>query len=202
VAEMSDDEKAHFATLDDVAKRGFVSLSSDDRAEEIEDVTKAANDADPVVYKSADGTEIRTSDGPAVLALTKRADRAEKRAEAAEAKASDIDVRKRASDDLASLPGSLDERTALLKAVESIVDDGERDAALAALKAGNTALAKGFENRGTSFEDIDAGSAEGQLDALAKRYVESHDDVSEAVAYTKVLETTEGRRLYSEMDQQ
>lgn len=203
VAGMNDGEREHFASLDETAKREFVAKGADERKAEIDAIAKAAEVADPVVYTATDGTKIRKSDGAAMLSLTKRADAADKRAEVAEEKASSADLRKRADDELAYLPGTLDERTAMLKAVDSIEDEDERKAALKALKAGNAAMQKAFSTGGTSagMGEDDESSAQGRLDSLVKRHADDNK-VSEARAYDAVLKTAEGKALYAEMDQQ
>lgn len=48
-------------------------------------------------------------------------------------------------------------------------------------------------------EMSDFAKAEASLDALVRKRRERHDDESEAVAMTKVLETPEGGRLYRDM---
>lgn len=70
VLKMAEPIRKHFDALDAAGQTAFLAKSEADRAAEVE----AANATDPVVYKCVDGTEIRKSDGPAVLALAKRSD--------------------------------------------------------------------------------------------------------------------------------
>jgi hypothetical protein len=201
VAGMNDEEREHLETLDDTAKVAFVGKGHDARAEEITAVHKASEAKNPVVYTTKKGMEIHESDGAAVLMLARDADEQRERAEKAEATTASASIRKRAETELAHMPGTLDERTAMLKAIDSIADEGEREAALKALKAGDHAMSKRFENGGTSegpAADEDAPMS--KLDGLAKRYAEK-EGVTEAQGYDAVLKTDEGKALYSEMDQ-
>lgn len=195
---MTTAQLSHFDGLDETAKAAFASLTTDDRDAELTAIEKAASDADPVLYTSKrDGTIVRKSDGDLVLRLVKRADAAEVRAEAAESTSLDTTLRKRAEGELGSLPGTVDEKVALLKGLEAIPEGPARDAALKALKAGNDAIANGFQAFGGADGSVDEGSSEGKLDALVKRH-SAEKGVSEAEAYNAVLETAEGQRLYNE----
>ena len=62
--------RQHFDALAADQQDAFLAKSAEDQAAEIE----AANAADPVVHKCADGTLIRKSDGAALLAMAKRND--------------------------------------------------------------------------------------------------------------------------------
>ncbi|MGB5811731.1 MAG: hypothetical protein WBG86_14435 [Polyangiales bacterium] len=203
IAGMNDAEKAHFATLeDDEAKKAFVSKSASDRHEEIAEIKKAADASDPVVYTSTDGDVFRKSDDARMVRAAQKADKAEKRALKAETLAADASYSKRADEELAALPGTLEERTAIVKALDSIDDPAVRKQAFESMKAANTAMSKSFTTEGTTHGgENDADSPTSKLDALAKAYASEHK-VTEATAFTKVLETDEGKSLYAEMDQQ
>ena len=202
LAGMSDAEKGHFHNLGDTEKSAFVSKSADDRAADIASVQKAADDADPVLFTTSTGLQIRKSAGDVVLSLAKDADAQRKRADAAESKASDSDFTKRAESELAHLPGTVPERAAILKAVDGIKDAGHRDAALAALKAGDAAAAGAFKNKGSSEGPGDENAPESQLEALVKSHVAANGGVTEAQAFLKVLETDAGKDLYKEINSQ
>ncbi|MBS67306.1 MAG: hypothetical protein Tp170SUR191951_107 [Prokaryotic dsDNA virus sp.] len=71
ILEMPADVRKYYDGLaDDATKSAFIAKSADDRATE---VTKA-NEGDPVLYKCADGTEIRKSDGAVAAMMAKRMD--------------------------------------------------------------------------------------------------------------------------------
>ena len=198
---MSDAQRTHFDPLDEVAKAAFATKSSDERDAELATIAKAKTDADPIVYTSEnDGTVVRKSDGPLILALVKRADTAEKRAEKAEAANVSDDLRKRARTELDLLPGTEDDHVALLKAVDSIPEGPARDQAMATLKAGNDAIKGAFATTGAGGdgeEFANDGTAGAKLDALVKKHQES-ESVSFSKAYTAVLKTPEGHALYAE----
>lgn len=70
VLKMSPDGRTYFEGLDASAQDAFLAKSAEDQNAEIE----AANATDPVVYKCADGTQIRKSDGAAAAIMAKRLD--------------------------------------------------------------------------------------------------------------------------------
>jgi hypothetical protein len=202
LAGMSDAEKGHFHNLADTEKAAFVSKGADDRATDISAVQKAADDADPVVFTTASGLQIRKSSGEVVLALAKDADKQRKRADALELETSASGFTKRAESELSHLPGTVAERASILKAVDGIKDETHRNSALAALKAGDAAMSGAFKSKGSQEGATDENAPEAKLDALVKRYIEKHDDVTEAAAYVKVLDTEEGAALYGETQTQ
>lgn len=70
VLKMAEPIRKHFDALDTAAQDAFIAKSDADRQAEID----AANSADPVVYKSAGGIEIRKSDGAVAAMLAKQVD--------------------------------------------------------------------------------------------------------------------------------
>lgn len=197
--ELTDSQKAHYATLDEAGQDAFLAKSKEEREKIVADIAKNREDTNPVVYKAKDGTEYRKNDDPRMVALAKRADANEERAMEAQKKADDADLRKRAETDLGHLPGTVESRMAMLKAVDGIPDAEERKKAHEALKAQNASMSKAFEtlgHRGGRTED--ASSPSSQLETLAKAYAEKHN-VSEAEAESEVLKTDEGRKLYAQM---
>lgn len=193
LAALNDAEKAHYAGLDAVEKSAFLALGKTARAEQ---VTKAA-DADPVVFKSADGTEYRKSVGDHVVALAKRADESDKKAAEALAKSEAVELRKRADEMLGEMPDADGGRCALLKAAESIADEAARKGALAALKAGNEAMKMAFTRVGFTAKAAD-GSPQARLDAMADEIAKT-EKVSKSVALAKAALTPAGSVLYTEI---
>ena len=109
-------------------------------------------------------------------------------------------LEKRAEDELGHLPGTAKSRATMLRVVEGIEDEDDRKNAMKALKAGDSAIAKGFDILGTAAVeealDIEGQSAGSQLDKAVAKYATDHK-LDEAEAYSKYLETTEGRQLYA-----
>lgn len=198
IVALSAEHRAHFDALEGEAQDQFLAKSADER----DAILRAEAEADKVVYKAADGTEFRASDDPRIVAQAKRADEAHAKAEAAEKRAEDAELRKRVDDVLSHSPGTIEERMETLRAVEGIADQAQREASLKALKAGNEALKAGFERKGTGDggdADLDDSSPEGQLHALVTKRM-TEDKISEHEAYTKVLDTPEGRELYGQIE--
>ena len=189
-------ERDYFDALpDDTAKDAFLFKSEAERKAEIEAVAKAADDADPVVYTTVDGVELRKSAGEAFVALAKSNDAIRKENEALRAEREHEALEKRVETELAHLPGDVAARVAMLKAVEAIPDEAQREAALNALKAQNEAMAKAFETHGHGGQP-QPGSPDDGLDKLAKAHAEKHG-VTPEVAYAEVLKTDEGKALYA-----
>ncbi|UFK26762.1 hypothetical protein [Roseobacter phage RDJL6] len=196
VAKMNDAQKAHFETLDEAAQDKFLAKSADDRQAEVDAVAKNAADADPVVYTTSAGLELRKSAGDALIAMAKSNDAIAKENAELKKNAADAEIRKRAETDLAHLPGDVDTRVALLKSVDAIEDETQREAAMNALKAQNDAMAKAFKTAGHGGTAPDNSATE-QLDALAKAHAEK-ENVSFAKAYDAVLDTAKGQELYAQ----
>lgn len=190
-------QKSHFDALEDSAKPAFAAKSSTERDAELDRIQKAKDDADPIVYTSTDGlVKVRKSDGDLNLLLAKRSDEDRKRAEKAEGQVAGERLSKMARE-LGSLPGDEAKTVRTLKAIETIPEGPERDAAMAQLRAGNEAIAKAYTTTGVLPAESVEGSPEAEMGKLTKAYAREHD-VTEAVAMVKVMETAEGRRLYKE----
>jgi hypothetical protein len=196
-ADMTDAQKAHFdgldKALDDDKRKAFLAKSADERQAEVEESTKA----DSVVYTAKDGTVYRKSDDPRLANMAKDRDADREALDKSTKAVQEADLRKRAETDLKHMPGTVETRMAMLKAIASIEDDEEREAAEQALKAQNESMSKAFENAGV-INRIDPleGSPEAELDTLAKKYAADHK-VHYATAYDAVLRTQEGGALYA-----
>ena len=191
-------QKAHFDTLDDPAKAVFVTKSNQLRDDEIEVVRKAAEESDPIVYRGTDGLEVRKSDGGVVLALAKRADVDRERADKAE-KLLDAERLAKQAGELGKLPGTTEQKVAMLKAIRTIPEGRDRDAAEALLKAGNTAIAKAFVTSGSLDPSDPEDGAAGTLKKLVKAHMETNSEVNEAHATKAVVLTKEGRAAYEQI---
>ena len=199
VSALSDIEKTHFNGLADDAKTAFLAKSADGRKAEIDAVSKAAADGDPVVYKTRKGTEIRKSAGEALLAIAKDADEQAKLNEELAKKNAENELRKRAGELLPNLPGTVETRMDILRSVDSISDVEKRKAAMESLSAQNAAMAGvtktvGAAGAAASGDADDAPTA--KLDKLAKKHSEDNK-VPYAKAYDAVLKTKEGADLYA-----
>ena len=197
VVALTGEERAHFEALPEEARTAFLAKSADDRKAEVGAVTKAAQDANPVVFTAADGTEFRKSDDPRAIAMAKRLDATEQENAALKARDEHTTLEKRAEAELPHLPGDVKTRAAMLKAIDGIEDEAQREAALGALKAHNEAMSKAFQTYGYGGQP-EPGSPADQLDKLAKGYAEKNGGTFEA-AYMKVADTPEGQALYQQI---
>ena len=189
-------ERKHFDTLDEEAKKKFILKSADDRKAAIDAVKQAKTDSDPVEYTTADGVEIRKSAGVALITALKSNDDMRKENKKLLEQHEQEELEKRAETDLKYLSGDVKVRAAMLKAVDGIEDEDQRKAAHNALKSQNEAMAEAFKTRGHTGGQSEPGSPDEELDKLAKAHAEKNS-VSEAAAYSAVLETEQGQELYA-----
>lgn len=195
IAALNDSAKAHFEKLADDEKDAFLKLSADEQNVAVDKAKKAATDADPVVYTTKDGVELRKSAGAAVIEMAKSNDLLREQNEELRKKQEQAEFEKRAEAELPHLPGTVEERASMLKAIDSIEDEDQRKAAHSALKANNEAMSHALKNRGTGTPPTE-GSADDKLDKLAKAEQEKNPKLSYEQAYDKVLKTPQGSELY------
>lgn len=189
--ELSDAQKAHYRTLSDAQADRFLKMSPVERQAEVD---KAA-ESDTVLYKCADGTEIRKSDGQRAAALAKRADELEERLAKSEAIEKNARFAKRAQDELSHLAGGELAKVALLAAVDSIEDDEVRESVTEMLRGADNATSGAFVSKGATGGDDTDGSAKAEFEAYAKKFAEDHK-ISIGEAYGKAMVTPEGAALW------
>lgn len=202
IAELTDAQKAHYNTLDDSGKDEFLAKSADERQTVLDDITKRALDADPVVYKTKDGIELRKSAGDAMIALAKSNDNLRAQNDELAKQAESAAIEKRVNDEIPNLPGTVEERGAMLKAIDAMTDESARDASMKALKASNDAMSPAFKNfghGGSSGGGTGNPSNDGEqtLEELAKVHQAKNTDLSYEQAYAAVIKTAEGRAAYN-----
>lgn len=212
--------RMHFDGLADVtAQDAFLAKSVTDQEAEVVKAKAAADAAeaaaelakaekDPILHTTADGIEIRKSDGAGALALAKARDadavtiaELTKTNKELAAATETGNFEKRAETELTHLTGTVQQRAALLKVAEGIEDEETRKAAVAALKSQNTMMAPAFGVVGVTSGDINKGGANPQtkLDELTAEYQKANSGVTVAKAQTEVLRTPEGGRLYAQI---
>ncbi len=191
-----DGEREHFAGLDEAAKAGFFTLGTEERQAAI----AKAKGPDVQVYKGRDGTVYTKAHDPLLVAAVKTADAALTRAENSDQALDQAKLEKRAEETLPNLPGTAKVKAALLKSVEGIEDEVDRTEALKALAAGESAIAKGYDQLGTSeaagelgLDDVTPG---GQLETAVQKWATDHK-VSVAKAYDEFTQTPAGAALYT-----
>ena len=188
---LTSEERAHFDALPDNMRTAFLGKSAGDRQAEI----VAKNSADPVVHTTLDGIEIRKSMGDAMLSLAKSNDALRQSQEVMTKAAEQATLEKRADTELSHIAGDVQMRAAMLKAIDAIPDQTQREGALAALKSKNEVGKAAFQTIGHIGGGFEAGSAEDGLDKMAKSMAEK-DGGSYAVAYAKAVVSPEGKALY------
>jgi hypothetical protein len=192
---LTDVHKAHFDGLADEGKIAFAKMDVAQRDASLDAIETARKAADPVAYTCDDGTEIHKSAGDHLVRLAKRADEADRRAEKLEGEATVSRLEKRAGEELGNLPGTTEEKVAMLKALETIPEGPAREAARKAMVAGNDAISAAYNRQGTVTPSPE-GTPLGDLDSISKAYAKEHN-VTDAVAMSKVLATPEGKAMYA-----
>ena len=195
VAALNDAEKTHFATLEGEHADGFLTKSRDERQADLDSLAKAATDADPVAYTTLDGVVLHKSAGAGFIALAKSNDDLRKRLEKSEAVAETASLEKRVNETLAHLPGDMATRVAMLKAIDGIENE-QRTASLAALKAQSDVLGKSFDTLGVSNAPV-PGSPADDLEKMAAEHQASNPGMSIEKAYDVVSQTEAGAELYA-----
>lgn len=197
---LTEAQHAHYSKLSGDDAEAFLAKSFAERDSVLADIAKA----DPVVYKTASGIEVRKSHGDIALMLAKQADenasqvaKATEIANVEKAAREATELKKRAQETMSNLAGSDDVHCAILKAVESIADEKLRGEAIQAIKAANDAaksrsVAKGVNGGEEPTDD----SPTAELDTLTMKYAADHK-VDRPTARVEVLKTAEGKRLYA-----
>ena len=173
VAALTSDEKGHYDSLTDEDKSKFLDMDEAARKAAIND----AKSDDPVVYKATDGTEYRESDGKAAINLAKKFDEAEKR-HADELAKSQTAAQKSAVARFKNLSGTDEVKMAVVKALDTIEDDEQREEAYKMLTTG--AVNEAFNSLGSSVDSeasiskasvVSKAEAEQEIDRLVKAKV-------------------------------
>jgi len=202
VSGLNDVQKAHYNSLDDAAKASFLAKSNDERQSVVDAIAKAAEDDNAVVYKSDAGLEFRKSDDPRLIQMAKQSDADRKKAAEAEAALADERLTTKANTEFKHLPGDVDVRKALIKSAESIEDKDLREKSLEALKSQAAAIGKSFTTVGhTGGQDLEKNAVtqdgEAELQSIADELMKADPTLSEAVAYTKAMDTPRGQQAYA-----
>lgn len=145
ILDLAEPIRKHFDGLPADAQDAFLAKSAADQQAEVE----SANATDPVVHKCLDGTEIRKSDGAAVLAMAKRMDNLSKEnGELREANTS-VSIEKRARDQYPNV--ALSVASDMLKTASNLGEDTEAGkAVIKSLVTMNKASSTLFKNLGTT----------------------------------------------------
>ncbi len=189
VSTMNDAQKAHMEGLEGDAKDAFISKSFDDRSAELDNLSKA----DPVIYKSGDGTEYHKSDDKRLVKMAKDRDSDRKELEEITKKREDDRLEKAAEEDFGNLPGTVEVRAAIVKSIEGIEDETIREEAMKVLKANNAKMAGAFQTVGKdgvgkSADMSDREEAVSELNDKAAELVKAGTCKTNADAFVKASE--------------
>lgn len=145
VLKMAPAIRKHFDGLPADQQDGFIAKSDAERQAEVD----AVDQADPVVHKCKDGTEIRKSDGAAVLALAKRNDALEQQVvDLSKGRDSDT-IEKRAASEFPNVAKAT--AVDLLKSAATVGEDTDAGkAVLKSLKTMNDAGGRLFKSLGST----------------------------------------------------
>lgn len=190
VLSMPADVRKHYDGLAEDAQTAFLAKSADAQKAEVE----AANATDPVVYKCKDGTEIRKSDGNAVLMMAKRLDNVEAENAVLKGQVGEDSIKKRAAE-FTNLPNA----EAIVKAAD-LMPEADRATYLDAMRAANKAAAPRFQRLGHAGGGVSiekgADDPETRMGAIVKRFRDADPALSEAAAVVKAAATPEYQEAY------
>jgi hypothetical protein len=180
VGTLSDVEKSYMDALDEGEKAAFISKSADER--------KALMTEKPII-KCADGSVLKglTKDAAAYIADLEKSKK----------DAADAEMLQKSETEFKNLPGTKEQKLSLYKSLSGL-DEETRKYTMDLLKKADGEIAKNFKETGEGGESND--SAEDKLDALAKAYAAEHKTTF-AKAYTAVLATEDGRKLYAKYEE-
>lgn len=190
IADLNDVQKAYLRRLPAHEQDAFLALTPAQKADELKPV-----------HTSEDGTVYTKAHDPALVTMAKSADADRKRFRDEMAKSQDLVFKARVDKELAHLPGTAEERAALLKAVDGISDEKLREGALKALLAGDEAASKSFQRQGTgNGGKTEKGSDDpaAQLQKMAEEHAKEHK-VDVPTAYLAVIDTAKGAELYGKI---
>ncbi len=192
VLSMSPDVRKHFDALAADAQPAFLAL---DTAAQAAAVAKA-NEGDPVVYTTKDGTDVRKSAGGVILAMAKRQDELAAENAVLKGQVGADSIAKRAQEF-----GNLPNPEAIVKAAD-LMPEADRPAYLDSMRAANKAAAPLFKRLGnagggTSIEK-GANDPEAGMATIVKKFRDADPALSEAAATVKAAATPEYQEFYRE----
>jgi hypothetical protein len=198
--ELTDVQKAHFSELDEVSQNAFLGMTPEQRQSAVDNEIAKREAADPVVYTADDGTEYRESDDSRLVKMAQERDQDRRDIQKMRDTDEQNSLEKRASQ-LNNLPGTLEDKVAMVKAIDGIEDADVRQRNWESLVSQNTQMAKAFETVGHRDGSTASTGPEAEIESLVKaRMTETGEDY--ANAYTNVLSTPQGAELYSKSVQQ
>lgn len=199
-AELTDAERAFVKNLQPAEVVKFLDATPEVRAADVAKAAQSAVDANPVVFKAADGTEFRKSDDARLVKMARERDDDRKVAAEATEKAAVATFEKRAASELANCPGEITQKVALLRAVDGVKDEATRKGIEAILKAADGALQTLGKMHGTTTaERGGASDPDAQMLALAKKFQDADPTLTKEQAYAKAFSSPAGSEIQKRM---
>ena len=193
---MTEDELKLARAFTPEEEKEFLGLTEEERKAKLKALDKSAKEAE--AKEKAEKAGVSEAVIKQIAALEKRAESAETIAKEERDKRLTAEFEKRAEEELPHIPGSVEEKGEMLKALEELPETAKK-AALAALKAGDEGLKKAvFTEKGRNSVIPGSSDAEVQLDSLAKAHATEHK-MAFAKAYAEVLNTEQGAELYEQV---
>jgi hypothetical protein len=174
------------------------------KAADDETAVKAAKSATTVekadvVYTADDGSVFTKSDDQRLVKMARERDEDRKALTEEILKGKRLTFAKRATDELGHLTGDVAHKVALLEVVETIQDETIRKAVTAILHSNDNGVAQAMTRLGTTGAGATSPSEpEQKIEKLAKA-LSTDKKISFAKAYAEVLESSEGRTLYAQI---
>ena len=187
--------RKYYNSLDDSEQDEYLELNPSEQMEQVKKELKKQAEADPVVYTTSDGVELRKSAGEAAIALAKRVDAITKENAELRKNREDSRFERIAKDELSKLPGELNTHISIVRALETIENEDTRKAAFDVIKAHNEAFTQAQKTIGKTSSNDEVASDDEKLVQKAKKMAKD-DDIPFAEAYASILDTAEGRSYY------
>ena len=201
---LTDSQFAHYSKLSGADADAFVAKSHADRES---DVAKAIA-ADPVMYTTTNGVEIRKSAGDLAVMFAKQADESAKKIASQETEIAKANTARetemlkgRAMAELKNGSGSIDTKVALLKAIAAIPDEATRTAVTETVKGMHAACAdKGVLKGSTDADGTGGGDPLTAFNVGVAKFAETNGIKDKGEALEKFLVTPEGKLLKKSYD--
>ena len=198
-ASMTDAEKEHCKGMSDDDADDFMAMPAEERKKKMMD--KSAGGSDETI--TVDGAVISKSEvGPGMFAFMKsqlaQTNALRRELAVAKAAADDAGFAKRAAAELAYIPGSVEERAAMLKGIASIGDETTRAAVTKALEVANTTAQFAFRSVGAGSGVVTFSKAGEEIERGARELMKSDSSLTFAKAYDKFI--TANPQLYEKAE--
>lgn len=199
IGQMSPDHKDYYDSLAKKEQDLFLDSSYSER----DSLVAKSKEKDKVIYKSADGTEYRVSDGEAVAKIAREKDEMAKTIKEMQEKSDNDELTQRVKE-YGIFKEDSDLGKSVLKAFDSISDESQKEAALSMLGTFDSktvaALSRKISKSGEG-DNVPARSirtkedAEAEVQRRADKLVDSNKEMSQAEAISQVY--NKDKELYA-----